>query len=139
MERCNFWKKYKQKPALLTRTCPPGLVLAGPDMSKSRLLVKFRTLRVQNIYDIKWSESWQKHRPNGAAAEGGACVSVNFLIILYYRYLWLFLIHSLYIPYIFPSYVKYVFPCVSEFMESRVKMINSLSKTDDFIKYDKFS
>ena len=29
-------------------TCPPGQVLAGPDMSKSRLLVKFRTFRVQN-------------------------------------------------------------------------------------------
>ena len=50
--------------------------------------------------------------PHWGAAEGGACVSVNFLIILYHRYLWIFLIYSLYIPYIFPSYVKYVFPCV---------------------------
>ena len=42
----------EQKPALLTRTCPPGLVLAGPDMSKSRLLVQFRTFRVQNkVFD----------------------------------------------------------------------------------------
>ena len=42
----------KQKPALLTRTCPPGLVLAGPDMSKSRLLVQFNTFRVQNkVFD----------------------------------------------------------------------------------------
>ena len=42
----------KQKPALQTRTCPPGLVLAGPDMSKSRLLVQFRTFRVQNkVFD----------------------------------------------------------------------------------------
>ena len=32
-------EKKKQKPALLTRTCPPGLALAGPDMSEVRLLV----------------------------------------------------------------------------------------------------
>ena len=35
-----------------------------------------------------------------------------FLIILYHKYLWIFLIHSLYIPYIFPRYVPYIFPCV---------------------------
>ena len=29
-------------------TCPLGQVLAGPDMTKSGLLVKFRTLRVQS-------------------------------------------------------------------------------------------
>ena len=46
--------------------------------------------------------------PHWGAAEGGTCVSVNFLIILYHRYLWIFLISSLYIPYLFPSYVKYV-------------------------------
>ena len=39
----------KEKPALLTRTCPPGLALAGPDMSTFRLLIQFRTLRVQNL------------------------------------------------------------------------------------------
>ena len=37
---------------MLTRTCPPGLVLAGPDMSKSWLLVQFGTFRVQNkVFD----------------------------------------------------------------------------------------
>ena len=35
-------KKKKEKPALLTRTCPPGLALASPDMTKSRRLVQFR-------------------------------------------------------------------------------------------------
>ena len=39
----------KEKPALLTRTCPPGLALANPDMSKFRLLVRFRTSRVKNL------------------------------------------------------------------------------------------
>ena len=29
---------------MLTRTCPPGLALAGPDMSKSRLFIKFRKI-----------------------------------------------------------------------------------------------
>ena len=38
------------KPALLTRTCPPGLALAGPDMSEVRVLVQFRTFRVQNLF-----------------------------------------------------------------------------------------
>ena len=36
----------KGKPALLTRTCPPGLALAHPDMSKSRLFTNLRTCRV---------------------------------------------------------------------------------------------
>ena len=35
--------KKKSKTVLLTRTCPPGLALAGPDMSKFRLFVQFRT------------------------------------------------------------------------------------------------
>ena len=30
-------------------TCPLGQVLAGPDMSDFRLLVEFRTFRVQNL------------------------------------------------------------------------------------------
>ena len=40
----------KRKPALLTRTCPPGLALAGPDISKFRLLLPFRTFPVQNWF-----------------------------------------------------------------------------------------
>ena len=40
------------------------------------------------------------------------CFLDMFLIILYHRYLQIFLIYSLYIPYICPSYVKYVFPCM---------------------------
>ena len=71
-----------------------------------------------NIYDLKKSET--EAPPLAAPPWGGrlrrpphwVCVSVNFLITLYHRYLWIFLIYSLYIPYIFPSYVKYVFPCV---------------------------
>ena len=60
----------------------------------------------------------QKHRPNGAAAEGGRPIVAPpkaapvFLIISYHKYLWIFLIYSLYIPYIFPKYVPYIFPCV---------------------------
>ena len=46
--------------------------------------------------------------PPSAAAPMGLCV----LIILYHRYLWIFLIYSLYIPYILPSYVPCIFPCV---------------------------
>ena len=38
----NKWKGVisggkKRKPALLTRTCPPGLALAGPDMTAVRV------------------------------------------------------------------------------------------------------
>ena len=35
-----------------------------------------------------------------------------FLIILYHKYLWIFLIYSLYIPHILPKYVPCIFPCV---------------------------
>ena len=41
-------EKKKEKPALLTRTCSPGLALASPDMTEVRVLVQFRTFRVQS-------------------------------------------------------------------------------------------
>ena len=43
-------EKKKEKPALLTRTCPPGLALASPDMTEVRVLVKFPAFRVQKWY-----------------------------------------------------------------------------------------
>ena len=42
-----IYEKKTENTALLTRTCPPGLALAGPDMFKSRLLIKCHTSRVQ--------------------------------------------------------------------------------------------
>ena len=48
----NNWKgvtsEKRGKLYFLTRTCPPGLALASPDMSEVRVLVKFRTFRIQN-------------------------------------------------------------------------------------------
>ena len=41
-------EKYKYFRWFAVSTCPPGQVLAGPDMSDFRLLVQFRTFRVQN-------------------------------------------------------------------------------------------
>ena len=41
-------EKIKAKPALLTSTCPPGLALAGPDMTEVRVLVQFHMLRIPN-------------------------------------------------------------------------------------------
>ena len=38
----------KGEPALLTRICPPGLALAGPDITEVRVLVQFRTFRIQD-------------------------------------------------------------------------------------------
>ena len=49
---------------------------------------------------------------NTGAAFGGRPIGSVFPIILYHKYLWIFLIHSLYIPYIFPKYVPCIFPCV---------------------------
>ena len=43
--KCNSWKKYFR--CFAVSTCPPGQVLAGPDMSDFRLLIKFLTFRVQ--------------------------------------------------------------------------------------------
>ena len=48
MERCNFWKKYFRWFAV--STCPPGQVLAGPDMSDYRLFVEFRMFWVQSLF-----------------------------------------------------------------------------------------
>ena len=46
--RVTFLKKTKGKPALLTRICPPGVALAGPDMTEVRVSVQFRTYWAQN-------------------------------------------------------------------------------------------
>ena len=52
LERCNFLRKEIQAWLAdkdLCPTGPPGLALASPDMSKCRLFIKLRTLRVQKI------------------------------------------------------------------------------------------
>ena len=38
------------KPTLLTRTCPPGLALASPDMSKIKHVIKFRMFGSRNDF-----------------------------------------------------------------------------------------
>ena len=73
-------------------------------------------------------QSNQKHRPNGAPPKAAPV----FLIILYHKYFWIFLIYSLYIPYIFPSYVKYVFPCVFLDLWSQEKTSLYLKTTEIF-------
>ena len=35
---------------LVTRTCPPGVALVGPDMTEGRVWVKFRMFRIQNLF-----------------------------------------------------------------------------------------
>ena len=45
-ERCNSSKKYFRWFAV--STCPPGQVLASPDMSKVRVLIQFCIFRVKN-------------------------------------------------------------------------------------------
>ena len=46
-------EKKKGKPVLLTRIWPPGLALAGRDMSKLRLFVKFRMFLIQIfVFDV---------------------------------------------------------------------------------------
>ena len=62
-------------------------------------------------------ENHQKHRPNGAAAEGGACVSDDVVSQIFMDIPSMFLLYSIYI---FPKHVPYFPLCVSEFMESRV-------------------
>ena len=46
-DRCNFLGKRNFRWFAVS-TCPTGQVLAGPDMTKSRLLAKFLTFRVEN-------------------------------------------------------------------------------------------
>ena len=45
---CNSGRKYFRWFAV--STCPPGQVLASPDMSDFRLLVEFCTFRVPNLF-----------------------------------------------------------------------------------------
>ena len=60
----------------------------------------------------------KEHGPNGAAAEGGRPIGAPpkaapvFLIILYHKCLWIFLIHSLYIPYTYCLDMFHVFSFV---------------------------
>ena len=49
---------------------------------------------------------------NTGAAFGGRPIGLVFLIIFYHKYLWIFLIYALYIPYILLKYAPYIFPCV---------------------------
>ena len=44
-----FQMHFCEKHVIVTRTCPPGVALAGPDMSEVRVLIQFRTFRVQNL------------------------------------------------------------------------------------------
>ena len=49
----DFMKSEKNKSisaGLHVSTCPPGQVLAGPDMTEVRVLVQFGTFRVQKWY-----------------------------------------------------------------------------------------
>ena len=57
---------------------------------------------IRNLHGISINIYDQKPRPNGAAAEGGACVSDH-------KYLWICLVYSLYIPYIFHIYFLAMF------------------------------
>ena len=51
---------------------------------------------------------------NTSDAFGGRPIGSVFLIILYYKCSWIFLMYSIYILYIFLKYVPYIFPlCVS--------------------------
>ena len=57
---------------------------------------------IRNIQGISIDIYDQKHRPNGAAAEGGACVSDYFISSIFMDIPYMFLIYSIYI---FPRYV----------------------------------
>ena len=48
MERCNFWRK-KKKACFADKDLCSWQALAGPDMSEVRVLVQFRTFRIQNL------------------------------------------------------------------------------------------
>ena len=57
----------------------------------------------------------KEHRPNGAAAEGGRPIGAPpkaapvFLVILYHKRLWIFLIYSLYIQYLYVLKIFHIF------------------------------
>ena len=59
---------------------------------------------------------WYKIIRTTGAAFGGRPIGSVFLIILYHKYLWIFLIHSLWIPYECPGYVPCIFHILSTFL-----------------------
>ena len=63
-----------------------------------------------NIYDKIIRNTDPMGRPPSIGAPPKA--APVFLIILHHKYLWIFLVYSLYTPYRFPKYVPYSFPCV---------------------------
>ena len=63
---------------------------------------------IRNIHKYLWYKIIRNTDPMGRLPKAAPA----FLITLYHKYLWIFLIYSLYIPYIFPKYVPYIFPCV---------------------------
>ena len=42
-------ERYKYFRWFVVSICPPGQALAGPDMTEVRVLVQFRTFRIQNL------------------------------------------------------------------------------------------
>ena len=69
---------------------------------------------IRKIHGYLWYKIIRNTDPLGRPPPLGAPPKAApvFLIILNHKYLWIFLIDSLYIPYIFLRYVPYIFPCV---------------------------
>ena len=63
---------------------------------------------IRNIHKYLWYKIIRYTDPMGRPPKAAPV----FLIILYHKHLWIFLIYSLYIPCIFPKYVPYIFPYV---------------------------
>ena len=63
---------------------------------------------VRNIHKHLWYKGIRNTDPMGRPPKAARV----FLMIFSHRYLWILLIHSWYIPYMFPRYVPCIFPCV---------------------------
>ena len=74
---------------------------------------------------------WYKIIRNKSAAFGGRPIGSLFLIILYHKYVWIFLIYSLYIPYIFHIYFLDMFHAFS-FVCFLIYGVKSRSERDRF-------
>ena len=103
------------KGTILLRSCPD--LLLTPSIKKHTRENRWNVFRkymwtykecIRNINGYLWYRIIRNTDPMGRPPKAAPV----FLIILYHKYVWVFLIHSLYIPYIFPSYVPYNFPCV---------------------------
>ena len=89
---------------------------------------------IRNIHKYLWYKIIRNTDPMGRPPKAAPV----FLIIFSHRYLWILLIQSWYIPYMFPRYVPCIFPCVFLNLWSQEKTSPYRKTTFSLLKFQVF-